>query len=121
MDLRAYQLAVLRGMHIKDDAGRIPHAALGLTGEAGEVADIIKKSQYTNGTLDIPHLIEELGDTLWYLTFLAGVLGYPLDELASLNIEKLKKRNPAAYGGVRTRPENPCAEGTCTCPAGYCG
>lgn len=100
MELRAYQTAVLRGMHVQDHVGRIPHAALGLAGEAGEVCDLIKKSQYTDGRLDILRVIEELGDTLWYLTFLAGTFGWTLDELASMNIEKLKKRRPDVYGDV---------------------
>lgn len=114
MDLRVYQTAVLKGMHIREDAGRIPHAALGLAGEAGEVCDIIKKSQYDKaGPIDIPHLIEELGDTLWYLTFLAGVYGYSLDELASLNIEKLKKRRPDVYGGVPVDEHCPECAGKC--------
>jgi NTP pyrophosphatase (non-canonical NTP hydrolase) len=120
MDLRQYQLVVLKGMRVQEGVGRVPHAALGLTGEAGEVADIIKKSQYEGGRLDILHLIEELGDVLWYLTFLAGTFGWTLDELASLNIEKLKARKPEVYGKVRTTPEDPCKEGTCSCPAGYC-
>lgn len=109
-------------MHVREGVGRIPHAALGLGAEAGEVCDLIKKSQYADaGPIDVLRIIEELGDTLWYLMFLAGTFGWTLDELASSNIEKLKERHPSRYGNVHTTPENPCKEGTCSCPAGYCG
>lgn len=71
---------------------------LGLTGEAGEVADLIKKILHHNKLLDgetEKKLIIELGDILWYVTFLAHHLGYELDEIAEANIKKLQKRFPS--------------------------
>lgn len=90
----------MNGMFVKPDVDSISHAALGLCGEAGEVADNIKKSQYEDGIgrgLSVPRLVEELGDTLWYLTYLAGRFGYSLEELAAQNYAKLNGRYPALY------------------------
>ena len=97
MDLKQYQAAVLDGLLTKPGVETLPHIALGLAGEAGEIADLIKKSQYRGRELDINRLLEELGDSLWYIAYLAGYLGFTLEEVASLNYEKLSERHPAVY------------------------
>lgn len=68
--------------------------ALGLAGEAGEVADTIKKAVFHRHGLDQDKLVKELGDVLWYLAALASKLGVSLDEVAERNIAKLKERCP---------------------------
>ena len=70
--------------------------ALGLTGEAGEVVDQVKKEIYLNRVLSREELVEELGDTLWHLAVLASARGICLEEVATYNIEKLKGRYPDA-------------------------
>lgn len=69
---------------------------LGLTGEAGETADKIKKIlRDKNGALsddDRDAICKELGDVLWYLASIARYLDIPLSEVASLNVEKLEDR-----------------------------
>ena len=69
---------------------------LGLTGEAGEAADKIKKIiRDKDGVIseeDKGSVIKELGDTLWYLASIARYLEVPLSEVASGNIEKLESR-----------------------------
>lgn len=69
---------------------------LGLTGEAGETADKIKKILRDKDGLvsdeDRVSIIKELGDTLWYLAAISRYLGVPLSEVASRNIEKLESR-----------------------------
>lgn len=69
---------------------------LGLTGEAGEVADKIKKIlRDKNGVVseeDRLSVCKELGDTLWYLASIARYLDLPLSEVASKNVEKLEDR-----------------------------
>jgi len=84
-------------MFVREDVAPVPHAALGLTGEAGEVADLIKKSQYENGHLSVMRLADELGDVLWYLTFIAGSYGFSVEEIAELNYRKLSGRHPHLY------------------------
>ena len=74
----------------------LQYVVLGLNGEAGEVAEQIKKAMRNdNGELS-PERIElmkkEAGDVLWYLTRLADELGTNLSEIAQLNVEKLFAR-----------------------------
>lgn len=70
---------------------------IGITGETGEVAEKVKKViRDRNGLFsksDRLEIAKELGDVLWYLSVLANDLGYSLDEVAALNIEKIRSRN----------------------------
>lgn len=99
--LRRYQDIVSQGLYVKDGVDEVAHCALGLAGEAGEVADQIKKSQYEDGELNVTKLLLEMGDVLWYLAWLAQSYGFSLEELALMNIEKLKNgKRSAQYEGV---------------------
>jgi len=74
----------------------LTYPALGLAGEAGEVAEHAKKAIRDDGG-DISQerraaMAGELGDVLWYLTQLASELGLQLEEIASDNLEKLFSR-----------------------------
>lgn len=70
--------------------------ALGLTGEAGELADKIKKVYRDKGGIfkqeEREAIAKELGDVLWYLTRLGATLGFSLEQIAAMNIEKLADR-----------------------------
>lgn len=70
------------------------NAALGLTGEAGKVAEIIKKHIYHGDELDKSKVINKLGDILWYIVLASELMGTTLNEVARLNIGKLQKRYP---------------------------
>ncbi len=69
---------------------------MGLTGEAGEVADKFKKIiRDKDGVVsdgDREAIIKELGDTLWYVASIARYLDAPLSEVAEKNVEKLYSR-----------------------------
>lgn len=80
----------------------IVNYGLGITGEAGEVADIIKKASFHGHELDIPELEKELGDVLWYLANIASVAGLDLSDIAEKNINKLKKRYPEGFSEERS-------------------
>ncbi|MFB6203083.1 MAG: nucleoside triphosphate pyrophosphohydrolase family protein [Candidatus Nanohaloarchaea archaeon] len=69
---------------------KLSYLALGVTGEAGEVAEKIKK--HIRDDRDLEELEKELGDVLWYLARLADELGASLDGIAERNLEKLKDR-----------------------------
>lgn len=71
--------------------------ALGLSGEVGEVVDILKKSIFQGHPLDVRKVALELGDVMWYLALLAHSIGYNLDEVTKMNIEKLKNRYPNGF------------------------
>jgi NTP pyrophosphatase (non-canonical NTP hydrolase) len=72
-------------------------SGLGIAGEAGEVADLIKKYIGHGHALSIDDLEKELGDVLWYVADLASQVGLTLEEVAAANIEKLRKRYPNGF------------------------
>ena len=77
---------------------------LGLSGEAGEVAELLKKHIGHGIELDREKLCKELGDVLWYLAAVADSSGIPLEEVAEANVAKLRERYPDGFvagGGVR--------------------
>ncbi|MHA2263576.1 MAG: nucleoside triphosphate pyrophosphohydrolase family protein [Candidatus Thorarchaeota archaeon] len=76
---------------------RLSMTALGLTGESGEVADMIKKSLYHGHPLDRERLTKEIGDVLWYISVMAETLGIPLEKIAEQNIAKLAARYPEGF------------------------
>ncbi|MGE1058581.1 nucleoside triphosphate pyrophosphohydrolase family protein [Bacillus sp. GMa5/1] len=108
-ELVQYQEVALRTWNTNQDfGGRVSNAALGLTGEAGEVADIVKKAIYHGHGFQPSHcpgeedgntykLALELGDILYYLSIMAHELGYTLQDIAEMNIAKLAKRYPDGF------------------------
>ena len=81
------------------------YPALGLCGEAGEVAEKIKKSIRHGTPFDVDALILEMGDVLWYLASLSNDLGVSLDVVLSRNVSKLisRKERDAIIGDGDTR------------------
>lgn len=67
------------------------YLALGLNGEAGEVADKVKK-YLRDGYLDVGGIIYELGDVAWYIARLAGAFGYSLSDILEINHQKIERR-----------------------------
>lgn len=96
MTLDEYQQLALRTASVPNLSHELAHRALGLCGEAGEVAEKIKKLFRDNKgdlkQLDIQSIEKELGDTLWYLATLADLLGIKLSSIADKNIAKLADR-----------------------------
>jgi NTP pyrophosphatase (non-canonical NTP hydrolase) len=78
-------------------------AALGLTGEAGEFADMVKKAMFHGHDLDEDKMVKELGDILWYVTLAAKALGVSLELVASENVAKLERRYPAGFSEEASR------------------
>ena len=76
---------------------------LGLAGEAGEVADLIKKHRFHGHDLPKEEIRKELGDVLWYLSQLARLSELDLGEVAIFNIEKLKRRYPEGFSEKDSR------------------
>ncbi len=70
---------------------KVLYPTLGLCGETGEVAEKVKK-QVRDGVFNRHEVAKELGDVLWYLANLSNDIGYNLDEIADINIEKLTSR-----------------------------
>src|SRR5215210_7730586 len=78
----------------------LEYPTLGLAGEAGEVANVVKKIQRDHaGVLNDEirgKLKDELGDVLWYISACADELGLTLAEIAEFNVQKLAKRHNRA-------------------------
>ena len=97
MHLNTYQKEAIKTA-IYPDASRIVYPTLGLVGEAGEVAEKVKKIIRSGQDLRrlTPHqrteIIKELGDVLWYAANLATDLGTTLDVVANTNLQKLADR-----------------------------
>ena len=70
---------------------------MGLCGESGEALDIFKKYAFHGHWLDRVHLAKELGDVAWYLAISADALGYKLEDIFQINVEKLQKRYPDGF------------------------
>lgn len=83
--------------------GEIFMGALGLSGESGEVLDIIKKWIFHEAILDLDHLEKELGDVMWYVALLCDSFGFDLDEVMQKNIDKLKARYPKGFDVERSK------------------
>jgi len=69
---------------------------LGISGEAGDVANCIKKT-YIHGNDQTKGIRENIGDTLWYVAMICNFFDWELDEVLKENIEKLKKRYPGGF------------------------
>ena len=94
MNLNDYQEQA-NDMAIYPTEARLTYPALGLTGEAGEVADKVKKLIRDNRPLTSTERVEiakEVGDVLWYIAALARDLGVDMETIARLNLEKLNSR-----------------------------
>lgn len=79
-----------------DDFKDLLHWVLGITGEAGEIAEKLKKIVRDKDSVvsdeDKREMAKEIGDVLWYLVVFANDLGVSLDEIAQTNLDKLKSR-----------------------------
>jgi NTP pyrophosphatase (non-canonical NTP hydrolase) len=95
MELSDYQDLSRRTAQYPRDAW-LAYPSLGLVGEAGEVAEHVKKAiRDDGGTVSDERreaLAMELGDVLWYVAQLASELGLELEEIAQENLEKLSSR-----------------------------
>lgn len=93
--LDIYQNSALTTAQFPDEL-KIIYPTLGLNGEAGEVAEKVKKILRDNdGVIDSEKRLEiakELGDCLWYIAVLSYYIGYNLSAVAEMNIRKLRSR-----------------------------
>ncbi|OHA47107.1 MAG: hypothetical protein A3A80_01655 [Candidatus Terrybacteria bacterium RIFCSPLOWO2_01_FULL_44_24] len=96
MTFEEYQKISRETAEYPDKDNNYIYPVLGLTGEAGEVAEKVKKViRNDGGKMSEDKKIEiakELGDVLWYLAQIATELGLKLEDVARMNIDKLKSR-----------------------------
>ena len=96
MTFEEYQKLSRKTAIYPDKDNNFVYPTLGLTGEAGEVSEKIKKVlRDDNGIVDglkRQEIKKELGDVLWYLSQIATELDLSLDDIATFNVEKINSR-----------------------------
>lgn len=99
MNFKEYQTEQMKlAIYPREDwVAKFAYVSLGLIGEAGEVSEKVKKGIRKNKFEYIydnkEEIAKELGDVLWYISALSHELGYDLEEIANMNIAKLKDRD----------------------------
>lgn len=79
------------------DVGGIVMACLGLSGESGELIDMIKKAIFHQHPIAKTELKKEIGDILWYLAMMCESFHIDFEKVAQKNIDKLKERYPDGF------------------------
>lgn len=98
MKINEYQKAALRtASEMNEQYPRILNGVLGLAGESGECVDMVKKNLFQGYELDKEHMAKELGDVAWYLAVSADAIGYDLETILQMNVDKLMKRYPDGF------------------------
>lgn len=97
MNLNEYQELAERTIN-KDltNSGMVKHSLHGMVGEIGEIHSIYQKI-FQGHTLDVEHLKKELGDLLWFIAEYCTAMGWDLDDICQMNIDKLKARFPDGF------------------------
>lgn len=109
MNADDYQIAAARTLIAKPDhdfSGNdlmLMWCTLGLTGEAGEVAEHIKKGICHQHGVDRNVLVKELGDLLWYAASIAILIDVSLSDIMEQNIAKLRTRYPNGYNSADSK------------------
>lgn len=96
MTFDEYQKAALRTAADKTKKNELFHLVLGLVGEAGEIAEKMKKivrdQNSDESKVDTADLKKELGDVLWHVAVLASYFDISLEDVGATNITKLADR-----------------------------
>lgn len=95
------------GTEMDVDLGGIINGLFGLSGEVGELTDMVKKWIFHEKELDEDHAKKELGDVMWYIAMICESFGWSLDEIMQMNIDKLKKRYPDGFDTERANNRSP--------------
>jgi NTP pyrophosphatase (non-canonical NTP hydrolase) len=75
----------------------IIHAHMGISSEAGEIGDCVKKHFIYNQPLDVVNIVEECGDLLWYISLMLSACGSTMEQAMQENISKLRIRYPEKF------------------------
>lgn len=97
MNENVYRLKIERTMKPMSKNKKLTMLGMGIAGEAGEIADSLKKVVFHGHELNAEELILELGDLEWYITHLKKMLEINSDYVRMKNIEKLKERYPNGF------------------------
>ena len=93
----SYDMKALKSRLVKEDTIRLLHAGIGMTTEAGEFIDMMKKHIFYGKELDLVNLQEEIGDLLWYIAVACDTLDTTIEAEMERNIKKLEARYPEKF------------------------
>lgn len=103
MQINEYQQLAMRTSNKELTKGEhLMNGALGLCGESGEVADLVKKAYMQGHNIDRNHIAKELGDICWYIAETATAIDYDLETIMQMNVDKLKARYPEGFDTERS-------------------
>jgi len=97
MNEAIYRLQIERTMKPMEPDRKLAMLGLGVSCEASEVADVLKKIIFQGHEFNKEELVKELGDLEWYVTHLKETLDISSDYVRLKNIEKLKERYPQGF------------------------
>lgn len=103
MNFLEYQAAALRTAPDQSQLDGLVHAGQGLFTEGGEYMSEVKRLHQYGKALDgkmHSHMVEELGDVLWYVALACEHLGVSMHKVAQANINKLQQRFPEKFSGL---------------------
>lgn len=95
-----YRQEVLRNLNVEsmnDPRALLSNVGLGIAGEAGEVADLIKKKLYHGKPVSKQDFIKEIGDLRWYMEAMMYAIGTTMEEVEATNVAKLRLRYPNGF------------------------
>lgn len=97
MQMNQYQALAQRTMNANiDNFDQVSHALHGLSAEVGELHSLYQK-KYQGHPLEAEHLKKEVGDILWFIAEYCTANGWMLEDIARMNIDKLKARYPEGF------------------------
>lgn len=102
MTANEYQQLALRTANC-NDPDLLINGVMGLCSEVVECIDMVNKMLFQGHDLDHCALAKELGDMVWYLAVTAHAIGYTLEEVLQMNVDKLKARYPDGFSEDRSR------------------
>ena len=108
MTINEYQQLAMRTANPELEADDLLlDGLMGLNGEAGEAIDLLKKHLFQGHAFDSQHMAKELGDIAWYLALSANAIGYPLEGILKMNVEKLRERYPSGFERAKSVLRDP--------------
>lgn len=103
MTINEYQTLALRTLNPElSEKDVLINGVMGLCGESGEAIDLVKKHLAQGHPLEAEKLAKELGDIAWYLAETAHAIGYSLEDILQMNIDKLAARYPEGFSSDRS-------------------
>lgn len=97
LTIEQYSQMSLRTVPEMNYRSDITNACMGIAGESGELVDMFKKILFHDKPMDKEKVVNEIGDVIFYINWLACTLGITWDEILTTNVVKLQARYPEGF------------------------